>query len=485
MNRIELPLGEWLPDQADYKNPGLTEAENVYPLEGGYGPFETPTVTSQQVTGTVIGAKQFYRNTGNQVIVGGTDTRLFAIVSGSVTVTTGYSTATSWRFERFNDLLIAVSKENAPQYITDIDTSTAWIALPGSPPNASVVGKVSDFLVLGDLDGFPNRVQWSAFNNPTLTWTTDPGQLSGFQDLDAKYGKVTGIVGGRWGLVFQERAIWRMVFVGAPKAFDFELVTDDRGCVAPDSIVPLGYQTYFMDRDGLYVTNGSEVLGIGSERVNRWLEGEIDPSRRDETHGTVNWAKRCLVWAFKSPGVTGYRRQLVYSFTTERFTAANQVVDWLVQSSQDAISLNELGALFATLGDVSDPLGSDKFAAKDRLFAAFVNDGTFSQYAPFTGPAAAGYVTTGDFTPAPGQRALISGMSPIVERQSGITCQLLHRATQGASHTVENAVEPGADTFAPAHTDDWYHAFRMVFASEGVWDRATAFWIRFKPTGRR
>jgi hypothetical protein len=342
---------------------------------------------------------------------------------------------------------------------------------------------VSDHLVLGDLVGFPNRVQWSAFNNPTLSWVTDPGQLSGFRDLDAKYGKVTGIVGGRWGLVFQERALWRMVFVGAPKAFDFELVTDEQGCVAPDSIVPLGYRTYFMDRDGLFVTNGSEVQNLGSQRVNRWLEHEVDAARRFATHGAINWPKQCIVWTFKTPGVGDYRRQLVYSFSTEQFTAGSQTVQWLVQSSQDALTISGLASLYATLGDSSDPLGSAAFAARDRVFAAFVADGGFSNYAVFSGPTAAARLTTGDFTPAPGQRALVSGMSPIVEGQA--TCQHRHRATQGSAYVIRDPVEPGADTFAPAHADDWFHSFRMIFAEGSVWERASAFWIRFKPTGRR
>jgi hypothetical protein len=486
LNSIELPLGEWLPDQADYKSPGLTEAENVYPLEGGYGPFQVASLSDKVVPAPVIGARQFFRNNGNQIVVGGTATRLFTLTNIVDVTNPPYATASSWRFERFNDLVIAVSPENDPQYLTDIDTSTFWVDLPGSPPKASCVGKVSDFLVLGDLEDYPNRVQWSAFNNPTLPWTTDPGQWSGFIDLDAKFGKVTGIVGGRWGLVFQQRAIWRMVFVGAPKAFDFELVADDKGCAAPDSIVTVGYQTFFMDRDGLYATNGSELESVGSGRVNKWLEDNVDPALRNQTHGTINWPKRCIVWAFKTPGRADYRRQLIYSWTTGRFTAADQSVDWLVQANQDALTLDDLASLYATTGEITETTGNPAWQAKDRLFAAFVRSGSTSVFAPFTGENARGYVTTGDFSVVPGRRAMVTGVAPIVERaESRIPCQILHRPRQGFSYSVRDEEFPGEDSYAPFNVDNWFHAFRMIFQRGTNWDKATSFWIRHRGTGKR
>lgn len=492
MNVVELPFGEWLPDQPDYKNPGLVEAENVLPVVGGYGPFATPVASDDVVNGNVIGARLFFRGNGTTVIAGGTSTRLFVLVGGTVTETNPpYTAATAWRFERFNNLIVAVSKTNAPQYLDNIESDTSWSALPGTPPKASVIGRVGDFLVLGDVDDGtdrPNRVQWGGFNNPTVSWVVDPGELSSWQDLDPKYGKVTGIVGGRWGLVFQQRAIWRMTFVGAPKVFDFELVADDRGCIAPDSIVTIGYQTYFFDRDGVYVTNGSEVASIGNERINAFLEGEMDPARRDKTQGAINWPQRCIVWSFRIPGDSTYQRQLCYSFVTQKFTAASQTVDWLVQANQDALTLADLAALFPSgLGSMSAyEIGTAEWKSRDRLFAAFVDIGSTSAFAPFTGAAAAGYVTTGDYSIEPGRRALVAGLSPIVERMgSGITCQVRHRPTQGATYAVRSPVAPGADTFCPSQVDNWFFSFRTYFAAGADWGKATGLWVRTKRTGKR
>lgn len=496
MNVQELEFGQWLPDQADYKNPGLVGATNVYPSSGGYAPFETSVLSGNSVSSTVLGAKLFFQNDGSTIVCGGTSTTLFVLDSGITQTNPPYTATSQWQFERFNDLIIAVSKENVTQHLSDLDTDTSFSVLPGSPPKASVVGRVNDFLVLGDLEDIaslgspdvPHRVRWSAFNNPTANWVTDRGELSGYQDLDAKYGRVTGIVGGRWGLVFQERAIWRMTFVGAPKVFDFTLVADDRGCVATGSIINIGYETFFLDASGFYVTNGSEVVPVGDQVLNEWFEGEADAGRIRTVHGTVNWPKRCIVWAYKPNGSDNFLRQLVYSFVTREFAEADVQVDYLVSANQDALTLSDLAALFpGGLGTMSAyEIGTLEWQAKNRLFAAFIDNAGVSEYAIFNGAAREATFTTGDYSVQPGRRSMVDGLRPMVELSSGsLTTQVLSRASQGAAQSVSTATAPGADGYAPSHVDNWFHAFRVTIAAGSIWDKAKGLWVRAKGTGRR
>lgn len=499
MDVAEIQFGGWLPDQADYKNPGLVEANNCFPSPGGFGPFSTAVATTETTTETVAGAQRFFRNDGTSLVVGGSATRLFTRTPGTITETTGLTSlgvGSYWRFERFNDLVIAVSRENAPQYLDDIDTDTTFSALPGSPPKAAVVGKVLEWLVLGDLvdiaglgaPDVPYRVRWGAFNNPTEPWVTDRGQQSDFRDLDRKYGRITGIVGGRFGLVFQERAIWRMVFVGAPKVFDFELVTDARGCIAPGSLVTIGYQTYFLDRSGFFVTNGSDVQEIGDSRVNEWFGDTVDGVLVKTTHGTIDWTRRCIVWSYPISEMPGFARQLLYSFVTDGFTTATQPIDYLIQTSQDALNLSDLAAMFpGGLGDMSAfSIGTLEWKARGDVFGAFVPSGAGSAYATFTGPAARADFVTGDFSPQPGRRTMVDGINPIVELQSGeISTSIRSRALQGQGFSNSAPATRGADGYCPQHVDNWFHSVRTTIPAGSVWDKATGFWARYKVTGRR
>lgn len=496
MNVQELEFGQWLPDQADYKNPGLVVANNAYPSSGGYAPFEGAVLSGLSVSSPVLGARLFFQNDGTTIVCGGTAQSLFVLDATVTTTSPPYSSASSWQFERFSDLIIAVSKENAPQYLTDLDTDTGFSDLPGSPPKASVVGKVNDFLVLGDLEDIaslgspnvPHRVRWSAFNNPTANWVTDRGELSDYRDLDAKYGRVTGIVGGRWGLVFQERAIWRMTFVGAPKVFEFDLVADDRGCIASGSIVNIGYETFFLDAGGFYVTNGSEVQPIGDEILNEWFEGEADAARIRTVHASINWPKRSILWAFKPVGSDTFSKELVYSFVTREWASADVEVDYLVTANQDALTLGDLAALFpGGIGTMSAyEIGTLEWQAKSRLFAAFKENVSVSEYALFNGDALEATFTTGDYSVAPGRRSMVTGLRPIVELESGtISTEVLTRSSQGGLQTATTSTTPGADGFCPHHVDAWFHSFRTTIAAGAVWDKAKGLWVRAKGTGRR
>lgn len=492
MNVVPIPLGEWLPDQPDFNNPGLEEAINVFPVDGGYGPMPTPALTDDTVTGNVIGSALFFRDNGNSLIVGGTATTLFTYTGGTVTTTNPpYTSTARWRFERFNALVIAVSKENTTQYLSDLDTDTSWSALLGSPPKASVIGRVNDFLVLGDTDDgtdVPNRIWWSAFNNPTTTWQVDRGELSGYLDLDPKYGKITGIVGGRWGLLFQERAIWRMTFIGSPKVFDVTPVSDDTGCIAPDSIVTIGYQTFFLSRGGLCVTNGSEVQRIASAKVNSWLEERIDASQADQTQGAVDWVSRCIVWSFKVPGIATYSNQIIYSFTLDRFSSAQQTVDWLVAANQDALTLSDLAALFPSgLGTMSAyEIGTAEWKAQNRILGCFVDGGSTSAFGTFAGSNAEAMLSSGDYALIPGRRTRVTGLRPIVEMASGtLYGRDCTRTLQGGAYSAPAWATQADDGFCPANADNWFHSFRIKVASGAVWDKASGVWVKAMASGAR
>ena len=491
----EIPFGEWLPDQADYRNPGLITAENCYPVSGGYGPLASPVGQGATTTEQVTGAQMFFDASANAVIVGGSATRLFTSRSGTVTETTGYTTtANGWKFERFNDLVIGVSLENDPQYLTDVDSDDTWSTLPGSPPKAAQVGKVDDFLVFGDLEDVaeqgnatvPYRVRWGAKNDPTQSWVTDRGELSDFRDLDRRHGRVTGIVGGRWGLVFQERAIWRMVFVGSPKVFEFEPISDAIGCVAPGSIVTIGTDTYFQAQDGMYRTNGSTVEAIGGSRVNEWLLEEMDSGDRRRTHGAINWLGKSIVWSF--PKSTGQTCQLIYNFVLDRFSSARQLLHHLVQSRLNGETLASLAALFpGGIGDMSAfTLGNSEWKAEDLSFAAFVESGNGSELAEFSGVATAAAFETGDAMLEPGRRALVTGLWPVLETaESTMTTSVRTRAQEGGLVTVSTASVKAADGWCPHHVDGWLHGARLNIPAGAAWNKAQAVRVRAVLTGRR
>ncbi len=496
MQPFEIQLGQWLPDQTDYKNPGVVVAKNVYPSSGGFTKFEAPAGTGDETTEVVAGAELFIKADNTPLVVGGSSTKLFSRVAGAVTETNSYTALAPdhvWRFERYNDMIIAVTPNNVPQYLTDLDTDTSWSALGGTPPKAAVIGRVSDFVVMGDLTDIdastaPYRVRWSALNNPNGNWVTDRGELSDYRDLDPKHGRITGIVGGRFGIVFQERAIWRMTFIGAPKVFDFEEISVDRGCAAPDSVVTIGFNTYFLSQDGFYATNGSGIESISSQRVAEWFINEVKQSEYDRAQGAISWTKQSIMWAFIPTDGTTFTRQIIYSWAEDKWSYSDEAVDYLVGTKVDATTIGDLATLYP--GGIVDVgvIGNSDFESKNFMLGAFVgtSDTSGSEFATFTGPAREATIETGDFQAFPGSNSHVSGILPIVENATGNTrAQTLSRSKQGAAQSASASTAEGEDGFCPQKTDARYVAARVVIPSGASWDNASGVLIQARKSGNK
>jgi len=491
MQPITINFGAWLPDIASYNNPGVVEALNVYPVTGGFSPFGDANGTGDTTSEAVTGSEMFFRNDKTFVTVAGSSTKLIVRSGSTVTETSGFTAISqehAWRFDRFKDYIIAVSPNNASQYISDIDTVTTWLPLPGSPPKAAVVGRVGDFLMMGDLtdiDGTvaPNRVRWSAFNNPLANWVTDRGELSDYRDLDPKYGSVTGVAGN---LIFQERAIHRATFVGAPKVFDIVPVSTDRGCIAPGSLVEVGANVYFLGPDGFYVTNGVAVDQIGANKIDRWFMDHVLSSSIGRTHGAMSWPKQSIVWAFISGDVSQFTKQVIFSFSTGEWSSSDLPVNYIVRSKTDAVTLGDLAVTYPTGLTPIGVIGNPEFMPSDLLLSAWVKIGAGSEFATLDGSARNAKLTTGDRQLAPGRRTRISGILPLVENQSGNSrVQILHRNKLAAPQTATSLSVEGANGQCPQNVDARYVQVRMDIPVGAVWDMATGVIVSARVSGAR
>lgn len=169
--------------------------------------------------------------------------RLYLISGSTVTdVTGGYTNNTSaqWVFQPFGDLVIASDGVDAIYSFDTNNMAGSFTLLGGFPPTAYVVGVVRDFVVLGNTGdstgSHPRRVNWSAIGNATswpqpLTQDARAAQ-SGYQDCYSQYGDVKYVAQGEeFGLIFQERGIVRMQYVGGDVVFEFYTFERKRGLV--------------------------------------------------------------------------------------------------------------------------------------------------------------------------------------------------------------------------------------------------------------
>ena len=127
-----------------------------------------------------------------------------------------------WAFTQFGANIIATNgADNIQKFEEGVDSAFSDLVTL----KAKYLAVIRDFVVSGytteSSTVYNQRVKWSGLNDSS-TWTPSQTTQSGFQDIVGTHGSVQAIVGGEsFGIVFMERAIFRMDYVGTPLIFQF------------------------------------------------------------------------------------------------------------------------------------------------------------------------------------------------------------------------------------------------------------------------
>ena len=271
---LDLDLSAWIPDGARYANQGFPDCSNVYPANlGFYRPMPqivregantladlVPTLTN--VSGQLFGIRGLDDNAPYYFVTAADavgdllyffryveNTGLWEDVtpiSGPIALQFGsYGYYTTFGTDIYVGYGIAGQIMSKP-----IDTPDRF-AIVTDAPRAADIASIRGFLVgvnVAEL-GQNNRngVSWSAAGDPT-NWIdpiADPNGalavLRGFTSLPGG-GRLQRIIPGIAGadaIIFGQRKIWRMTFIGPPSVWDFQVVEEAEGTSFPSSVVSL------------------------------------------------------------------------------------------------------------------------------------------------------------------------------------------------------------------------------------------------------
>lgn len=480
MARID--FGEWLPDQ-----PGLTgvvkEALNVVPQAVGYGPLRTPVDYSQAAAETLTNVVAG-RNpaTGNTEVFAGSETKLYKLDSSDLSLddvskTGGYTTPAEqkWRFTQFGDVLIAANADEILQY-WQLGVSSAWADLDAAAPTAKYLTVVRDFVVTGYTSSLDSqKVQWSGINDETA-WTTTPTNQADYQIIPDG-GAVQGITGGEFGIVLMEKSIYRMSYVGTPAIFQFDNISRNLGCFEPNSIVQYQGITYFLSDDGFYACNGTQVIGIGSEKVDRFFFGDLDEAYSYKMSATVDPIRNLIVWAYPSSGSNGAVDSLIiYNFETKKWSRAEVTVGFVSQSATPAYTLEALD-VFGTLDTLESSLDSRIWTGGKSQFVG----GSGAKIVTFSGSNLTGTIQTGDIE-VPGRSSTINMSRPLIDSGAGqVAVATRNRLVDAITYGSYTAAD--SEGRAAFRTTGRYH--RLSVQPTGSWTTAIGIEVDLVPAGTR
>lgn len=467
-----IPFGEWLPDLPIFDNPGATVAKNVLPGAASYKPFPNLTTYSQSIGGVCKGSIVARDSGGNYYNYVG-DTSALYVNSGltwtTVTrLTSSYNTPSDdyWEFVQFGSRVIGVNGCNAdvPQAITV--GAANFIALPGSPPRASHIATVRDFVVVGNISATAvsrQMVRWCAINNPD-SWTPDAATMADFQDLPGDGGWIQKIVGGEYGTIFQERAIYRMTFVGSPLIFQFDKIQSNIGVFAPQSVVNYRNLIFFLAEEGFYVFDGSNATPIGNGKVDATFFADLDISNLHRIHAVIDPQRKIVIWAYPGHGSVGGNpnRLLIYNWAFKRWSRIEDLnIEYLLRAITGTYTLEGLNAVNANLDLLQPSLDDAQWRTGNFLLAAFNSN---HRLATFNGSAMPAVMETSEhqFNRAPDGLTYVTEIRPVAEGLSAsLTLAVATRNVLTESPAYCPPISPNSTGFASVRATGRFHRFRL------------------------
>ena len=460
MATTKLTFGEWMPDQPGISG-ALTDAKNVVSQAIGYGPLPSAATFSDEASEslTTLVAGKTPANATKLFAAG--STKIYD-VSGvgaltDVSKSGGYTpsaNADRFRFTQFGNVIIGTNNSDPMQAYT-LGTSTAFADLAASAPICKYLTVVRDFVVTAftteSSTVYPARVRWSGINAET-SWGSSQVTQADYQDIPDG-GQIVGIRGGEFGLVFLEKGISRMSYVGTPFIFQFDNISRGKGCIAAGSIAQTQGVSFFLSDDGFYMCDGQQVLPIGAEKVDRWFFLNADEGAFDTMSAAVDPVRKLIIWNFRT--IFAKRQLIIYNFKTQKWTYGDAGADYISDASTAAVTLENLDSISSSIDALPVSLDSILY-----MGGKYFLGGTSGAYVvTYNGQPATGQLITGDLNA--GGRSVVTLARPQVDNGSA-TVSVASRTLLSEQPSFTTAVAADSENRVSLRSNGYYHRFKVV-----------------------
>lgn len=315
----ELPLGMW----TDVQNVRFKDGY-VQKFKGIKDIFSPTTITPYYLTAYQTTAKRFWVHAGLQrVFVDDGTTRTDITPAG---VFTG-AIDDRWSGGVLGGVLVMNNGVDQPQFwggnvANDLATLTGWNA----NWRAGVVRPFKNYLIALDVTKsgtrYQHMVKWShsavAGTIPTSWDETDPTKDAGEQDLaETSDALVDALPLGDSLVVYKERSMYSMQFIGQPYIWRFQRISGDsgmlyRGCGA---VTPLGHVV--LTAGDVVLNTGAGVQSIANGVIRKFIFDNIDSTNYKRAFVTTNPQRSEVLVCFPLAGSEVCDKAAVWNWETK------------------------------------------------------------------------------------------------------------------------------------------------------------------------
>lgn len=460
MATTRIIFGEWTPDQ-----PGITgtvtEAVNCYAVANGYAPVrDIADYSGNAGTSLLLAFAGKYANA--TTLFAASPTQIYKFDSSDASLdpltTTGYTAVSSWDVTQFGPQMILANGSNKLQAY-NLSSSTYVGDLSADAPTARFVTVVRDFVVAANTAGEESKVYWSDINNET-NWTAGATSQADSQILPDG-GNITGIAGGEYGLIFLERAIYRMSYAGSPFFFQFDAISRTLGCISSGSVIQFSGLTYFLSDDGFYSCNGQSVTQIGAEKINRWFFDDAQLNLiANNTSATVDPINGLIIWCY--PRKSGGNGLLIYNISLNKWSSGETTATSVSYILTPSATLEQVDNYNSNLDTLDISLDSEVWAGGLLQLAGV----RAQKIVVFSGEIMPAYVGSNDIDIG---RSMVTMARPIVDNGTASIAiasrSLLSQQPEYGSYAVANS-----DNRCSIRSGGRYHRLKLKTEMSAVWD---------------
>lgn len=417
---MEIEFGEWLPDQPT--GTSAITATNCVSYGRGYRSLNSATAVGTALDAKCIGAISVIDYEKNAYIYVGDSTKLYRYAGSAGTTptdasrSTGYSTSAvgRWEFTKYGNKVIATNYYDTPQYITIGGSTFADLS---EAPKAKQVATVRDFLVFGDLfeesGTLSNRMRWSAKGDET-DFTASVTTQSDSVDLVGDSGPIMRIVGGEYGVVFQQKQIWRMTYVGGSVIFQLDPVEPGRGAWSSTAVINVGAMVFYLDTDGFYMFNGVSSVPIGDGKIDKYFLADLASGYEYRITAVADPKNKLVFWSYPGSGHSSGtpNKVIIYNWSTQRWTVANIEAELIFRSLNLGYTLEGLDSINASIDALTESLDSDYYRGAGPVIGTFNTSHIMTK---LTGSALTATLATAEMNLTPGRKSTIRGARSIVD----------------------------------------------------------------------
>jgi len=217
----------------------------------------------------------FIQTSGNEFFIAGTKSKIYnwdgtewVDITGEL-IFSGDDTD-FWSFTNYGDyFLFTNGKDDVYKW-----SGTGNIGTLSGAPLGRFIVNFKNYVVIGQLSNYPNRIAWSSVGEME-NWTGGDSGEAIIDDSERIMGfaKTTDYL-----VIFKQRAIYLLRYVGGDIPFTVDKRVERIGCYSPFSIVVLNNRVYFFGANKrIYMFDGIEAHNI-SEPIAQTLDNIREPN---------------------------------------------------------------------------------------------------------------------------------------------------------------------------------------------------------------